>query len=169
LKKGAITLAFGILLLGSSARADIFVYELQSEFESVHVKFELPSFEEVIPDQTAFDIATWTLGTITDFALSGNSSNCPSFLPLLIGPLPGPCWETKTTSGALFAQAGLTSDFASFAFSGPGTYTAYSGISGSATTLTITDVPSSVPEPTSILLLASIAGAVVWRVRRRMA
>jgi hypothetical protein len=142
------------LALVPSAKADIFVYDVQSSFNSLHVRFELSSFVQDVVDQTVFDIATSAQGTITRFDISGGSAGCDNGSSAYGF---GPCW-LAVTGTANWGENGTPS------FTGAGTF------SFRDTTVTITDVPSSVPEPSALVLLSSgllAVGLVVPKRRLR--
>ncbi len=141
------------MALAPSAKADSFIYDVQSTFVSLHVTFTLPTFEQTVVNQTTFDFATYNLGSITAFSLSGGSAGCsgPNFsLPT------GPCWDANNGSTAEAATP------ISPAFAGPGVFTQTDGVI--STTVTITDVPT-VPEPATIALMG--VGAVFTAFKRR--
>jgi hypothetical protein len=145
--KPATYLAALLMLTGlgaAPAAADTFVYNLQSALDSVHVKFELPSLQEVVTDQTVFDIATSSAGTITEFSLSGDSSTDCSLDSLAFT---GPCWAAGIGGSVKASESGVSG----LAFTAPGTYIAGSG--DFRTVLTITDV---VPESSSWVLFSIV-------------
>ena len=135
-----------------SAPADTVVYDITSTSDGVHVTFDLPSFEEVVNNVTTFTVATSNSGPITNFSISGNSTDCSGNG----ASFPGPCWIAVIgNSGGLF-------DIFSPAFTGPGTFV------GPDTTVTITEV-STVPEPSGLVLLSTtlpVAGLIIMRKRR---
>jgi hypothetical protein len=156
-------LLFAGLALVPSAKADLFVYDVQyndPSFINFHVKFGLPAFQQTVVNQTIFDLSTSSLGPVTGFSISGGPNGC------LVnqggeggGSVPfGPCF----VAGGL--GFGIASPFAP-AFNGPGTFSRTAGSSG--ITVTITDVPTAVPEPSAFVLLSSTLVAVGVVVRKR--
>ncbi len=127
--------ALASLALVPSARAD-FVYDIQDTSYDVHIRFHLPTFEQDVVSQTTFDVAVAPF-TVGAFGINGGSGDCIA-ASLFAGP--APCYALRSPLG---------DDYEGFspAFSGPGTFTAFS------TTVTITEVPS-VPEPSSWPLLS---------------
>jgi hypothetical protein len=125
-----------IAFLTPTAKADSFVYQVTSNFFNIDVIFDLPTFQEVV-DTTTFIKATSSLGPITEFGLSGNSTGC--FTISGGGSATGPCW-----TAVLVPPNSLGIDSPSF--SSPGTFTNFD------TTVTITEV-STVPEPSSLALI----------------
>lgn len=146
-KLAALTLAIAALvLLPSRAKADTFIYQVTATTEGLDVIFDSPTFQESI-DTTTFTKATSSFGPVTEFELSGDSTNCS-----LNGlSEPGPCWQANTLSPG--GGCCLLASSASPSFSGPGTFTATDSLNGDMTTVTITDVPSATPEPSSLLFL----------------
>ena len=66
----------GVVLV-PSAKADLFIYDVLSDIEQLHVKFELPIFEQIVVNQTIFDLETWDRPVaITSFTISGGSALC---------------------------------------------------------------------------------------------
>jgi hypothetical protein len=144
--------ALASLTLALAAKADTFVYDVTSHLNlplDLHVRFELPSFEQDVVNQTVFDVATASDGTINSFSISGGTT------------FPSPDWTVNTTGG-------ITTSRVSPSFNGPGTFTATLAQFNESTTVTITDIPSSVPEPSSwiLLSLAVAASGTVVRTRR---
>lgn len=153
---GALAL---IALLTVTAKADTFVYQVTATNENLDVTFELPTFQEYV-DTTIFTQATSAFGPVTEFELSGDSSPCS--LNGLIEP--GPCWQADTVApGGGCCLLASTSP----SFSGPGTFTATDPVNGDTTTVTITDVSGTVPEPSSFALIALGAGALLFLRKRR--
>ena len=154
IKVAALAVAIvSLLLLPSFAKADTFVYNVTNVttdpfFLSVDVTFDEPTFQESV-STTTFITDTSSDGPVTDFSLSGDSTECSASGPGgLISLSPGPCFVGATSTGGLFGEAGIGSVPS---FTGPGTFTETS--IGVTTTVTITDVPGGVPEPSSLLLL----------------
>jgi hypothetical protein len=148
----ALLLLTSCLALVPSAKADVFEYDVQSTVATLHVKFELPMFEQTVLNQTVFSLETWDVPPpFTSFSLSGGSASCSP------GGNAGPCW--LATDGTHTASA-----FVSPLFNGPGMFTASLG--DIKTTVTITDVPSG-PEPSAVLLLSSCLLGVGLVVRTR--
>jgi hypothetical protein len=139
----ALGIASMLLGLSPSAKADTFVYNVTS-VGNLDVTFDLPTFQETVTNLTTFVTNTSSFGSFIAVSLSGNSTDCslPTFPPSA-----GPCFIGEFANGG---GIGLTA-FPSF--SGPGTFTATNPANGAMTTVTITDVPSGVPEPSSLLLL----------------
>jgi hypothetical protein len=87
---GVVLPAFCLQLgLAPSAKAD-FVYDITSTIDSLHVKFELPSFEQDVVNQTTFDVATISFGTVIAFGINGGTSgDCDDGIS---SAGPPPCW-----------------------------------------------------------------------------
>ncbi len=141
------------LALAPRAKAD-FLYDIQSTWTNLHVRFDLPSFEQDVVDQTTFDIATDNLGPVIHFGINGGSGVCDDFI---VAAGPAPCW---VASGSGWSAGGPSPSFA-----GPGTFTLSN--EAATTTVTILDV-SNVPEPSSCVLLSLmlVSGGLVLRHRR---
>jgi hypothetical protein len=142
-----------IALLTPAAKADTFVYQVTSNVDGLNldVIFDLPAFEETVTDITSFTTNTSSSGPLTAFSLSGNSTPCSlggDSTPF------GPCFQVEFP-GLIEGTAG------SPGFSGPGTSSAF------GTTVTITDVPSAAPEPSSLALIPFGLGALML-MRKRM-
>jgi hypothetical protein len=156
-------LLFAGLALVPSAKADSFVYDVlynDPSFITFHVMFELPTFQQTVVNQTIFDLTTSSRGPVTGFSISGGPNGC------LVNQggegggsvAVGPCF----VAGGL--GFGVASPFAP-AFNGPGTFSRTAGSLG--ITVTITDVPTAVPEPSAFALLSSALVAVGVVVRKR--
>jgi hypothetical protein len=145
-KFAALTIAIAsLVLLPSSTKADTFVYNVTSTFGAVDVTFDLPTFQESVTT-TTFIHDTSAIGPLTVVSLSGNSAVCSATTFATFTAGPGPCFVgANATSGIVFNQVLAPS------FTGPGTFT-MTDIAGTAT-VTITDVPSAAPEPSSLILL----------------
>ena len=145
-----------IALLTPTAKADTFVYQVTSTLSNVDVIFDLPSFQEVVTT-TTFTLATSSGGPITEFGLSGNSTGCS----IAAGSAsPGPCFI------AFGPAAGVVVDNLSVpSFTSPGTFTGMSG--PITTTVTVTEVTGTVPEPSSLALVPLGLGALLL-MRKRM-
>jgi len=137
----ALGIASMLLGLSPSAKADTFIYNVASTGGiNLDVTFELPTFQESVTTSTFTQSIPPSL---LDFSLSGNSTGCSvggSSDPV------GPCFVAFFTGGVSYVD-GLVPTF-----TGPGTFTLNDGF-GDIVTVTITDVPSGVPEPSSLLLL----------------
>ena len=144
-KLAALTIAIAsLMLLPSRVKADTFVYNVTSTFVGLDVTFDLPTFQETVTNLTTFTTQNTTLdGPVTVFSLSGNSAGC-SAMGVVVPT--GPCFSGVTATSLPF------STFVSPSFTGPGTFTV-SEFGEITTTVTITDVPSGVPEPSSLALL----------------
>jgi hypothetical protein len=103
-------------LLTSAAKADTFVYEVTSTVNNLDVKFDLPSFQETVTTST-FTLGTAFIGPLTEFSLSGDSTDCSAsgFLGTIMAS--GPCFigYSATSFFSLVDPA--------FGFTGPGTFT----------------------------------------------
>ena len=145
-----------IALLTPTAKADTFVYQLTSTIENLDVTFDLPTFQEFV-DTTAFTHDTSSEGPVTELILRGNSTDCSLGL-VTVG---GPCFVGELGE---MSPVGFIAD-ASPSFTGPGgpfTSTSF----GDTTTLTITDVPITTPEPSSLaLILFGLVALLVMRKR----
>jgi len=144
-------------------KADLFEYKITSRVGNLSVTFYLPTFETVANDISLLSgnnlSGTMYGQPVTAFGISGgdNSSVCDNGL---ISAVPGPCWVATSSQNQ--------TDNISPSFSGPGTYTA--GGTDLPTTVTITDISTStVPEPSGVVLLASVLVAVGFVTRRRLA
>jgi hypothetical protein len=141
-------------------KADVFKYEITSELHSLNISFELASFENPANNITSVDGLSGTADgfNVTAFGISGDSSNCDDGLG---HSAPGPCWVATQVNNQADEVPGPI-------FSGPGTYT--SVFADFRTTVKITDITTStVPEPSGMVLLASVLVAVGFVTRRRLA
>ena len=127
-----------LLGLSPSAKADTFIYNVTSTSGPVDVTFELPTFQESVTTSTFIQ----STPTLSEFSLSGNSTGCFASGG---SDAVGPCFVGSFMGSAIV-------DALVPAFTGPGTFTFNDGV-GDITTVTITDVRSGVPEPSSLLLL----------------
>ena len=129
-----------LLGLSPSAKADTFIYNVTSTSGSgLDVTFELPTFQESVTTSTFIQ----STPSLSEFSLSGNSTGCfASGGSVAVGP----CFVASFMGGGAFVDALVP------AFTGPGTFTFNDGV-GDIATVTITDVPSGVPEPSPLLLL----------------
>jgi hypothetical protein len=145
-KFAALTIAIAsLVLLPSSAKADTFVYNVTSTFNAVDVTFDLPTFQESVTT-TTFTHDTSAIGPLTVLSLSGNSTVCSATTFATFTAGPGPCFVgANATSDIIFNQILAPS------FNGPGTFTMTDTVF--TTTVTITDVSSAAPEPSSLILL----------------
>jgi len=148
-RRTLMPLLLASVVLVPSVNADVFIYDVLSDVEQLHVKFELPVFEQVVLNQAAFDFETWDRPVaITSFTISGGSASC------VVGGPEGPCWA---------ASGGTTSAITSVSpfFNGPGAFTETVG--GVTTRVTISDVP----EPSAVILLSGALVGVVIVTRKR--
>ncbi len=146
--KYAVAVLGLIALLTPTSKADTFVYQVTSDFEGLDVTFDLPSFQESVTTTTFTTQNTSNGGPLTLFSLSGTSTaDCSVAVPGgMPSTAPGPCFGGINAT-TIFVVAGGFSP----SFTGPGTFTAT--LLGATTTVTITDVPGNVPEPSSLALI----------------
>ena len=141
-KKVLVATIFMVILVGMavvpSAKADTFVYHVTNSADGLSVTFDLPTFENPANNITTFVSGTLAGLPLTAFGISGNSSECAD---AHVAAVPGPCWVGNNTS------VSSKIEFTSPSFTGPGTFTLGS------TTVTITDVPTTAPEPSSLALV----------------
>jgi hypothetical protein len=144
-------------------KADTFEYKIISSDAILNVTFDLSSFENPANNITTLsgdDLSGTVDGSaITAFGISGNSSACAANGVSDSGP----CWVA-------FGNGIEITDTFSPTFSGVGTHLREGFIEGRTfyTIVTITDL-STVPEPSAIILLASVLVAVGFITRRRRA
>jgi hypothetical protein len=136
-----------------SAKADIFIYDVESSVAVLHVSFQLPIFEQLVVNQMVFSSETWDRPLpITSFTLSGGTASC------IPGGQAGPCWSASNATDS-------AATFVSPLFNGTGTFARSVGTIN--TTVTITDVPSGAPEPSALVLVSSCLLGVGLVVRKR--
>ena len=157
---------FACLTLTPFARADL-LYDIQLGptfplgFGGTHISFDLPNFLQHTGPVTSFLVDTSPQGPITAIDLNGAlGGNC--FIPGFGG---GGGGLSGCLALALGAGGGSLTDGAMWTFNAPGTYNDF-GNTGSI--LTITDLsPAGVPEPSSIILLATGLTAVGLVARKK--
>jgi hypothetical protein len=151
-----------LLAFAPLASADTFEYHVTGS-GSLNVTFDLSSFEGLINDitpQSGDNLSgTWEGSAVTNFDLSGNSSDCVTGPAASYG---GPCFAVSVNNGLSWGVGSISPSF-----NGVGTFTASSG--DISTTVTITDVSTTTPEPSAIVLLASILVVVAVIARKRRA
>jgi hypothetical protein len=135
-----LVLAVLVVIGAPVAKADSFVYNVTSTVGALDVTFELPTFQEFVTT-TTFTHNSSAGGPLTSFTLSGNTTVCSDGFVTFTGP----CFQGMRADGSGFGTP------LSPGFTGPGTFTSSSAIN--TTTVTITDVPSGVPEPSSLALV----------------
>lgn len=151
-----------VVALVPALKADTFEYKITSTFADLSVAFDLSSFENPANDITTFLSGTLGGHTLIAFGISGDSNfNCDDGH----GDMGSgrPCWVARNDTDTF-----SYTDYQIPAFSGVGTYTYTNPDSGAFTTIAITDL-STVPEPSAIILLASVLVGVGFVTRRRLA
>ncbi len=119
-------------------------------FVVINTEFEVPSILTSVTTISSFTSASDTLGPVTGEILAPTATgSCLQYS--------GPCLAVETANNFV-----TTLQF-STPFTSVGTYFPDNGVPGS---LTISAV-SSVPEPSSILLLLSLCGVVAFAYRKR--
>jgi hypothetical protein len=151
--KYAVAVLGLIALLTPTSKADTFVYQVTSTIDNIDLIFALPSFQEFV-DTTTFTLDTSTAGPVTELILSGNSTDCSA------GPvtITGPCFLAVLSPVNFDGDTGPS-------FTGPGAFK--ETFFGDTTTVTITDVPTAAPEPSSLASIAIGFGALLL-MRKRM-
>ena len=157
----SLWIVLALLVVGGApvAHADTFVYQVTSTINNVDVVFDLPTFEEVAT-ATTFTTNSSSGGPFTAFCVSGNTTACHVSQGGFSAFCSGLCFAGVGSN--FFLETGFST---SPAFTGPGTFTTI--FPAFTTTVTITDVPSGVPEPSSLALIPLGLGALLL-MRKRM-
>jgi hypothetical protein len=176
-----VVVTLAVCLTGGIARADIeynFNIHASAPLNAFSFSFTAPTFvgDGTTPAFTPFTVTdgtySWTM--TEDEVVGGATGACFEFgtggASLVSGALCGFFVGGPPDGAFLLQTSTLPTATGTYGFTGSGLFDFAGGpggqdVRGLTGSLTVSDVP----EPTSILLLGSILGAVGWRVRRRAA